>query len=46
MTPFAHGPEVLVALAEPDAPHSRKAAAAAEQHDLTLLQPLFLSLHS
>ena len=41
MTPFAHGPEVLAALAEPDAPHSRKAAAAAERHDLTLMQPLF-----
>ena len=40
MTPFAHGPEVLAALAEPDAPHTRKAAAAAERHDLTLMQPL------
>ena len=38
---IAHGPEVLAALAEPDAPHSRKAAAAAERHDLTLMQPLF-----
>ena len=38
-TPFAHGPEVLAALAEPDAPHSRKAAAAAERHDVTLMQP-------
>ena len=37
---FAHGPEVLAALAEPDAPHSRKAAAAAEKQDLTLMQPL------
>ena len=27
-------------LAEPDAPHSRKAAAAAERHDVTLMQPL------
>ena len=39
-TSFVHGPEVLAALAEPDAPHSRKAAAAAERHDLTLMQPL------
>ena len=37
---IAHGPEVLAALAEPDAPHSRKAAAAAERHDLVLMQPL------
>ena len=37
---IAHGPEVLAALAEPDAPHSRKAAAAAERHDLALMQPL------
>ena len=37
---FAHGPEVLAALAEPDAPHSRKAAAAAERHDLALMQKL------
>ena len=37
---IAHGPEVLSALAEPDAPHSRKAAAAAERHDLALVQPL------
>ena len=37
---FVHGPEVLAALAEPDAPHSRKPAAAAERHDLTLMQPL------
>ena len=39
-TPFAHGPEVLAALAEPDAPHWRRAAAAAERDDLTLMQPL------
>ena len=32
---IAHGPEVLAALAEPDAAHSRKATAAAEKHDLT-----------
>ena len=38
---IAHGPEVLAALAEPDAPPSRKAAAAAERHDLTLMKPLF-----
>ena len=37
---IAHGPEVLAALAEPDAPHSRKAAAASERHDLALMQPL------
>ena len=37
---IAHGPEVVAALTEPDAPHSRKAAAAAERHDLTLMQPL------
>ena len=40
MTLFAHDPEVLAAVAEPDAPHSWKAAAAAEKHDLTLMQPL------
>ena len=39
-TPFAHGPEVLAAVAEPDAPHSRKAAPAAERQDFTLMQPL------
>ena len=40
-TPFAHGPEVLAMFVEPDAPHSRKAAAAAERYDLTLMmQPL------
>ena len=39
---IAHGPEVLAALAEPDAPHLRKAAAAAERHDLALMQPLLL----
>ena len=39
-TPSARGPEVPAALAEPDASHSRKAAAAAEKHDLTLMQPL------
>ena len=32
--------QVLAALAEPDTPHSRKAAAAAERHDLALIQPL------
>ena len=37
---FVHGPEVLAALAEPDAPHSRKAAAAADRHDLALMHPL------
>ena len=37
---IAHGPEVLAALAEPDAPHSWKASAAAERHDLALMQPL------
>ena len=37
---IAHGAEVLAALTEPDAPHSRKASAAAEKHDLTLMQPL------
>ena len=31
---------VLAALTEPDGPHSRKAAAAAKRHDLTLMQPL------
>ena len=39
-TPFAYGPEVLTALAEPDASPSWKAAAAAERCDLTLMQPL------
>ena len=41
---FAHGPEVLAAVAEPDASHSRKAAAAAERHDLTLMQRIALHL--
>ena len=37
---FAHGPEVLAAVAEPEAPHPRKAVEAAERQDLTLMQPL------
>ena len=45
-TPFAYGPEVLTALAEPDASHSWITAAAAERCDLTLMQPLHSGLHS
>ena len=41
---FVHGPEVLAALAEPDAPHSAEKlhvfAAVADRHDLALIQPL------
>ena len=36
---IAHGPQVLAALAEPDAPHSWKAAAA-ERQDIALMQPV------